>query len=121
MHAEIAAIRDGSPAVSLRTEWPTEIIESLTGEGATSDALRLAVSGSDFDIVHIAGHAGWADNSPVLEVATAGGSPELVASRDLGQWLRRSSVGSLPSCCDERQCRSQAPSSPDGGKHSVAM
>lgn len=101
VRAEIVAIRDQFTRRYAENEWPTEIIESLTGEGATSDALRLAVSGSDFDIVHIAGHAGWVDNGPALELATTGGSPALLASRDLAQWLQSSSVRFVYlSCCD---------------------
>lgn len=101
VRTEIEALREAFTRRYERNEWPTEIVESLTDEKATFDNLKLAVSRSDFDILHIAGHAGWTNDGPVLQVAAVGQRPSFVRSGELGQWLHGSSVRFVYlSCCN---------------------
>jgi CHAT domain-containing protein len=50
--------------------------------------------------VHIAGHAGWTNDSPALELAAPEGESPVLTSGDLQQWLEYSSVRFVYlSCC----------------------
>jgi len=101
VRTEIAELRDAFMRRYEQKEWPAGLVESLTGEAATFDALELALSGSDFDVLHIAGHAGWTNDGPVIQVAPAENRRAVVASRDLGQWLQHSCVRfAYLSCCN---------------------
>ncbi len=100
VHTEIAALHGQFTRRYAANEWPVDLIDLVSGPQATAEVLRLAISDSDIDILHLAGHAGWVDGGPALQLAGAGGKPSFVASGDLGQWLKRSSVRFVYlSCC----------------------
>ena len=89
---EIRALRELFVRRYAENEWPGDLIECITGALATPDALGKAIAGTDLDILHLAGHAEWADSGPVIAIAAPGGGSHMLSSTTLGQWLQRSSV-----------------------------
>jgi len=83
-----------------KREWPRELVECVRAEEATWNGMHDRLSNSDYDILHIAGHAGWIAEGPAIQVADAQGSPQWILANELGRWLRGSSVKFVYlSCC----------------------
>ena len=81
-------------------EWPLGLTELVPADQATGQGLYARLANSDYDILHVSGHAGWNGNSPAIRVAAADGHGEWVSGSELGQWLRDSSVKFVYlSCC----------------------
>jgi hypothetical protein len=100
VRAEIAALVERFQRRYGENEWPPEIVESIAGEGATLQCLRDTLADSDFDLLHLAGHAGWIDGKPSLQVSPGADGQSFVRSSHLAQWLQRSSVRFVYlSCC----------------------
>ncbi len=83
-------------------EWPADVlVQRVAGPQATREQLQLLVEGSDFDVLHLAGHAGFVDGQPVFEVAADGATAQHVRADELANWLRNSMVRFVYlSCCE---------------------
>jgi hypothetical protein len=80
--------------------WPRELVECVEPDQATWEFLKDRLPNSDYDILHIAGHAGWVDGRAVIEVIAAQGQSQWIRGEELGQWLRTSLVRFVYlSCC----------------------
>jgi hypothetical protein len=85
-----------------RSGWPSELVQSLVEAAATGAELEMALNGSDHEVLHLACHAGFDGDNPVVELRQdASGHREVVSAEELGQWLRRSTVRFVYlSCCE---------------------
>jgi len=82
--------------------WPQELTDLVPPSDATWQGLYGRLANSDYDILHVSGHAGWNGNTPALRVAATDGNrhAEWISGAELGQWLRDSSVKfAYLSCC----------------------
>lgn len=80
--------------------WPEELIKRVSPGEATRDQLEALLAGSDYEIVHLAGHAGFEGGRPVMQVAAADGRSARVTGEELSAWLRTSTVRFVfLSCC----------------------
>jgi hypothetical protein len=76
-----------------RAGWPAELIQRVPPSDTTPEELALRLTGSDFDLVHFAGHAGFtAQSQPAIRMMGNDGKPAFVTGEQLGEWLRFSSV-----------------------------
>jgi hypothetical protein len=82
--------------------WPDDVlVRSVSGAAATGDALQRNVERSDFDVLHLAGHAGFDGDQPAFEVAGPDGTATFVHADELAGWVRHSSVRFVYlSCCE---------------------
>jgi hypothetical protein len=82
-----------------QNEWPTELVRLVGREEARGEYLKTLLEDSDFEILHLAGHAAWNNGNPVLAVAPEEGSP-FIRGEELGSCLQKSMVRFVYlSCC----------------------
>jgi CHAT domain/TIR domain len=81
-------------------EWPDEVVECVESEKATRSGLEDRLRHSDYDVLHVAGHAGFEGDHPVIQVRKEGEQPGWIRGEEMGAWLRTSSVRFVYlSCC----------------------
>jgi hypothetical protein len=81
-------------------EWPQELTDVVPPDQATWQGLYGRIANSDYDILHVSGHAGWKGSTPAILVAPADGKGEWISGSELGQWLRDALVRFVYlSCC----------------------
>jgi hypothetical protein len=81
-------------------EWPQELTDLVPPDHATWQGLYGRLAKSDYDILHISGHAGWNKETPAIRVSAADGNGEWISGSELGQWLLDTSVKfAYLSCC----------------------
>jgi hypothetical protein len=87
------------------SRWPVELITRVPEKSglpvsAPRDTLRTMLDGSDYEVLHLAGHAGFRNDEPVFQVS-GGRSPEYVRGEELAAWVRTSMVRFVYlSCCE---------------------
>jgi hypothetical protein len=81
--------------------WPAELVYRVPSNDATGGQLAALLAGSDYEVVHLVGHAGFDGGKPVIQVAAEDGSPGRVTGEELSSWLRTSAVRFVYlSCCE---------------------
>lgn len=86
--------------------WPEELIDRVPAKGgpageATYDTLKSKLQGSDYDVVHLAGHAGFDGEDAVFQVLDDEGGEQHIRGEELAAWLRTSMVRFVYlSCCE---------------------
>ena len=82
--------------------WPSSLIRCIPSNDASRDQLAMELAGSDYEILHLAGEAGYdAAGRPVIQVADPAGKAPAVTGEEIGEWLRTSSVRLVYlSCCE---------------------
>jgi hypothetical protein len=85
-----------------RSGWPRELVETVEPGDATHDRLELLLDSSDYEILHLACHAGLQDDAPVLLLhSPASGNPVPLPAGVFGQWLKSSMLRFVYlSCCE---------------------
>jgi len=102
--------------------WPQELIHRVPASQANRETLQARLDGSDYDIVHLAGHAGFAGGAPAIQVAGAGGEGDVaqnVSGEALGRWLRGSSVRFVGLSCCEGAATAAGPERAAGWRQSL--
>ena len=55
--------------------WPADLAQAIRPDDATREGLRHRLVDSDYEILHIAGHAGYLEREPVIQVRGSDGQP----------------------------------------------
>jgi len=103
--AELDAVERAFNTRYAASGWPVELIDRIPAQGglpdeATRDALQSRLEGSDYEVLHLAGHAGFQGDDAVFQVA-GDVSKQIIRGEELAAWLRTSMVRFVYlSCCE---------------------
>ena len=82
--------------------WPGELVRTVAPGEATQKHLELSLVGGDYDVLHLAGHAGLQGDRPVLLLRDSeSGNLMPMAAGEFGQWVKKSTLRFVYlSCCE---------------------
>ena len=93
---ELETLRQSLASRYAQWEWPAAPLLQCASED-----LQVWVERSDFDIIHLAGHAGFDGETPVFQLASGASGGVEVNGDELASWLRNSAVRFVYlSCCE---------------------